>query len=177
MEEKNISKYVGERIKTFRLARNITQQELAEYLNTTSQTVSRYENGILETNNNILFSLADYFGVSINDFFPPVNVKFGVEVEKILQKISQELNITPIITKNIFLDLKLQNSTNLTYDNIKTAIEKWLQEKNYEIDKYNENLDRILFSKVKELSEDDKKAVLGIINAIHKDVDKELDNQ
>lgn len=37
-------------------------------------------------------------------------------------------------------------------------------------------LDQILFSKVKDLSEDDKKAVLGVINAIHKDVDKELDN-
>lgn len=38
-------------------------------------------------------------------------------------------------------------------------------------------LDQVLFSKVKELSEEDKKAVLGVINAIHKDVDKELDSQ
>lgn len=37
-------------------------------------------------------------------------------------------------------------------------------------------LDQVLFSKVKELSEEDKKAVLGVINAIHKDIDKELDN-
>ena len=36
-------------------------------------------------------------------------------------------------------------------------------------------LDDILFSKAKDLSDEDKKAVLGIINALKKDVDKELD--
>ena len=36
-------------------------------------------------------------------------------------------------------------------------------------------LDNLLFSKAKELSDDDKKAILGVINAIKKDVDKELD--
>ncbi|MBQ9012728.1 MAG: helix-turn-helix transcriptional regulator [Bacilli bacterium] len=36
-------------------------------------------------------------------------------------------------------------------------------------------LDDILFCKAKDLSDDDKRAVLGIINAIKKDIDKELD--
>lgn len=36
-------------------------------------------------------------------------------------------------------------------------------------------IDNILFSKAKDLSDEDKKAVLGIINAIKKDIDKELD--
>ncbi len=36
-------------------------------------------------------------------------------------------------------------------------------------------LDNLLFSKAKELSDDDKKAILGVINAIKKDVDKDLD--
>lgn len=67
---KEIPKYVGEKIKFFRTNKNITQQELAEYLKTTSQTVSRYENGILEANQDILFALADYFKISIDDFFP-----------------------------------------------------------------------------------------------------------
>ncbi len=78
MEVKEISKFVGEKIKEFRLSKNITQQEVAEHLKTTSQTVSRYENGILETNNNVLFALADYFEVSINAFFPPL--KSGTDV-------------------------------------------------------------------------------------------------
>lgn len=37
-------------------------------------------------------------------------------------------------------------------------------------------IDQLLFSKVKDLSEEDKKAVLSVVNAIHKDIDKELDN-
>lgn len=40
---------------------------------------------------------------------------------------------------------------------------------------YNNELEKILFSKAKDLSDEDKKAVLGVINAIKKDVDKDLD--
>lgn len=36
-------------------------------------------------------------------------------------------------------------------------------------------IDDILFSKAKDLSDSDKKAVLGIIEALKKDIDKELD--
>lgn len=41
----------------------------------------------------------------------------------------------------------------------------------------NSELDNILFSKAKNLTDDEKKTILNVINAIHKDVDKELDNQ
>lgn len=68
----NINKYIGQRIRDLRISKNITQEELAEYLKTTSQTISRYEIGDRKTNNDILFKLADYFKVSINDFFPPL---------------------------------------------------------------------------------------------------------
>ena len=69
----NINKYIGNKIREFRLKKNITQEELAEFLNTTSQTVSRYEIGDRKTNQDILFKLAEYFNVSINDFFPPLS--------------------------------------------------------------------------------------------------------
>lgn len=41
----------------------------------------------------------------------------------------------------------------------------------------NSELDNVLFSKAKSLTDDEKKAILNVINAIHKDVDKELDSQ
>lgn len=69
----DISKYIGNKIKYYRTRKNITQQELADYLGTTSQTISRYESGKLESNNIVLFKLADYFNISINDFFPPLS--------------------------------------------------------------------------------------------------------
>lgn len=71
----DIAKYVGSKIKYYRNKKGITQQELGEYLNTTSQTISRYESGILEIGHNTLFRLADYFDVSIDDFFPPMEKK------------------------------------------------------------------------------------------------------
>lgn len=40
----------------------------------------------------------------------------------------------------------------------------------------NNELDNLLFSKAKQLNDEEKRAILQVINAIHKDVDKELDN-
>lgn len=40
----------------------------------------------------------------------------------------------------------------------------------------NSELDNVLFSKAKNLTDEEKKTILNVINAIHKDVDKELDN-
>ena len=60
---KEIAKFVGGKIKEYRTARNITQQELAEQLSTTSQTISRYESGILEINQESLYKLAEFFKI------------------------------------------------------------------------------------------------------------------
>ncbi|MGM0260451.1 helix-turn-helix domain-containing protein [Enterococcus sp. AZ102] len=68
-----LSKFIGGKIKQYRETKNITQDELAEFLGTTRQSISRYENGERKTNQDILFDLAEYFDVSINDFFPKRN--------------------------------------------------------------------------------------------------------
>lgn len=41
---------------------------------------------------------------------------------------------------------------------------------------YNE-LDNLLSSKAKELNDEEKKAILQVMNAIHKEIDKELDGE
>lgn len=69
----NIDEYIGNKIKYYREKKNISQKELGELLNTTSQTISRYESGKRGTNQDILFLLAEYFNININDFFPPIN--------------------------------------------------------------------------------------------------------
>lgn len=69
----DINKYIGNKIRNLREHKNLTQEEVAEYLNTTPQTISRYEIGDRKTNQDILFKLAEYFKVSINDFFPPLS--------------------------------------------------------------------------------------------------------
>ena len=69
----DINKYIGNKIRELRERKNLTQEDLAEYLNTTSQTISRYEIGDRKTNQDILFKLAEFFKISINDFFPPLS--------------------------------------------------------------------------------------------------------
>lgn len=68
----DINKYIGEKIRSLRQSKNINQDELAEYLGVSTQAVSRYELGDRKTDNDILFKLADYFNISVNDFFPPL---------------------------------------------------------------------------------------------------------
>lgn len=67
---KNVTNYVANKIKTLRETKNITQQELAEVIGTTQQSIARYESGERKADQNILFALAEYFNISIDDFFP-----------------------------------------------------------------------------------------------------------
>ncbi|GGJ76250.1 repressor LexA [Anoxybacillus voinovskiensis] len=66
----SLQRYVGEKIKEFRLKRGMSQEELADLLGTTKQTVSRYEIGERKANQDVLFKLSEIFKVSIDDFFP-----------------------------------------------------------------------------------------------------------
>lgn len=65
-----LKEYVGNQIKSFRKSKKMTQSELAEILNTTKQTISRYEKGERKANQDMLFKLCDIFSVTIDDFFP-----------------------------------------------------------------------------------------------------------
>ena len=40
---------------------------------------------------------------------------------------------------------------------------------------YDDELEKVLFSKAKDLTDDEKKTIINVINAIKKDIDKELD--
>lgn len=69
----NLNKYAADKLKSLRMRRNLTQEELAEDLNITQQQVARYENNLRQFKQDFLFQLAEYFNVSINEFFPPLN--------------------------------------------------------------------------------------------------------
>ena len=118
----NVSKYVGEKIRFYRTNKKVTQQELGEYLNTTSQTISRYENGILEANHDVLFKLAEYFKISINDFFPPLTFDVEDKLKKMIiekfgsvKQFAVQIDI-PYTTVDTILKRGIDNSnvTNVT---------------------------------------------------------------
>lgn len=69
-----LKEYIGNKIKYYRKLNKMNQEELAGKLNTTKQSISRYEKGIRKANQDILFQLCDIFNVSIDDFFPTSDV-------------------------------------------------------------------------------------------------------
>lgn len=72
----DINKYAADKLKQLRIRKNMTQEELAEDLKITQQQVARYENNMRQFKQDFLFQLAEYFNVSINDFFPPLSIKY-----------------------------------------------------------------------------------------------------
>ena len=79
MNKDDLALYVGEKIKKLRLSRGMTQEDLAELLDTTKQSIGRYENGTRKISQDLIFELADIFKCSINDFFPKTNQSSSIE--------------------------------------------------------------------------------------------------
>lgn len=67
----------------------------------------------------------------------------------------------------------VEDLSNVLNVNVADLIGKDLEQEN--IKQFNE-LDELLFSKAKELSDEDKKTIIGVINAIKRDADKENNN-
>jgi repressor LexA len=73
--ENDITKYVGAQIRKHRKQKGLTQKELGFKIGVKHNTISGYENGTNEPEQNILFAIADVLSVSINDLFPsPTNI-------------------------------------------------------------------------------------------------------
>lgn len=58
---------IGENIRRLRRERGITQGQLAEKLNITNAAVSKWERGDSFPDITMLFPIADYFGISIDE--------------------------------------------------------------------------------------------------------------
>ncbi|MDG0826465.1 XRE family transcriptional regulator [Staphylococcus saprophyticus] len=58
---------LGEQIKKHRILLNMTQEDLCQKLNTTRQTVSKWEKNMIEPDINTLLKLSNIFGISLNE--------------------------------------------------------------------------------------------------------------
>lgn len=56
----------GERLKTFRIEANLSQAQLANALQTTQRKISYWEAGKIEPDLASLWSIADFFDVSVD---------------------------------------------------------------------------------------------------------------
>ena len=132
----DLKKYIGNQIKTFRKSAGFTQDELAKRLNTTKQTISRYEKGERKANQDMLFKLCDIFDVSIDDFFPIVS-KNALESTKHLPEAPDLL--TQQITDKV-VQLTTQNKKIV----LRTSEELLESQKNEEETKRNEVSEEII---------------------------------
>lgn len=63
------------RIKDLRQDRDLTQKDLADFLNVNQRTYSRYEFGQHEMTIEIICKLADYYNVSVDYLLKRTNIK------------------------------------------------------------------------------------------------------
>lgn len=137
----DLKKYIGNQIKVFRKSTGLTQDELAQKLNTTKQTISRYEKGDRKANQDMLFSLCDIFGVSIDDFFPS----------------TIENSTTPTTSPDLLTQQINDKLVQLTPDNkkivLRTSEELLKKQKNEEETKINEVSEVISLYQVDVVSE------------------------
>ena len=95
------------RLKLLRKQKNISQIELAAYLNMKSSAISRYESGIREPDINVIIKIADFFGVSTDyllgnsqtakhdpavDERTPEYMKIDKEIDREMQLLYNQLN-------------------------------------------------------------------------------------
>lgn len=70
MDDKEINRFVGMKIKEFRKNKKLTQQGLADLVGVKNSAISNYEQGTRIPKRDFLFRVANALGVSIDEFFP-----------------------------------------------------------------------------------------------------------
>ena len=68
-----VKKFVADKIKFYRKLSGFTQKELGEKIGVKHNTISSYESGKNEPEQDMLFKIAAALGISINDLFPPTS--------------------------------------------------------------------------------------------------------
>lgn len=95
------NKEIGKKIKTWRLLKGITQDELAQKFNSHRSTVSRVEKGLLEPNAHFIKALAS-LGMNIDELLPADK---GIEKQKALHLRVSELEIKLMKMESQIADL------------------------------------------------------------------------
>ena len=76
---------IGRKIKSLRLQKSVTQEELAGYLSISSQAISKWENDITTPDIQLLPQLSAFFGVTIDELFDVEDQTHLERIENMLQ--------------------------------------------------------------------------------------------
>lgn len=88
----------SENLKTLRRSHHLTQEQLAEILNTTSKSISRWENGKTMPDYTVMLELSRYFHVSLDDLIKktqtPMNDQAYHQLLSLLTSLALLLSLT-----------------------------------------------------------------------------------
>ena len=91
MEEKDFKNTVARKIAYYRKKKGLTQSELSEVLHYSDKAVSKWERGESLPDAYVLYQLATYFGITLNDLIAdgdPVAVDAGIVRKKFIPVLS-----------------------------------------------------------------------------------------
>lgn len=74
MSPQSVAKYVGEKIRSLRKSRDMTQLDLAEALHVNSQMISNWETTKKRLDLDDLHLISSFFELEIQDLLPPKSV-------------------------------------------------------------------------------------------------------
>ncbi|WP_204162922.1 XRE family transcriptional regulator [Lactococcus lactis] len=117
MEIEQINKYVGSKIKDYRKAFGLSQEELAKKIGVGKTTISNYEVGFRSPKKPQMIKLSEVFGITIDDFFPQtdskkINVSTTLsEINKISSQLEEPRQKIVLDTANV--QLEEQNTGNV----------------------------------------------------------------
>lgn len=87
-----IDKHVGQKTRTLRVIRGMTQQQLAEKIGVKFQQVQKYETGANRISSSRLYEIANALEVPIKDFFPDAGTAGDTQIiDPRLFQISRQL--------------------------------------------------------------------------------------
>lgn len=70
MNDLDLQKFIGKKIREHRKKKNLSQDELGKKIGVRDTTVSAYERGLININLNTLFSISDALEIKVDDLFP-----------------------------------------------------------------------------------------------------------
>lgn len=140
---------IGEKIKTLRKERKLTQKELAYKVGVTASTITKYETGQLEPNLETLNRIADTFNISISNLIDNNNSKrelssitdfkdvlsSGEISKKVIDELTECILIAVIKKYNLNIDIhsisdeNKQLMFNLASSSVKTFVEDLISRK------------------------------------------------
>jgi transcriptional regulator with XRE-family HTH domain len=109
---------VGQKIKQLRLENNLTQEELAEQLGVSFQSVSRWENSTTYPDITMLPIIANMFDVTIDYLLDMDSYKKKDEIDKILKQVDILFNEGKTKEREVILENALKkypNNWNIKY--------------------------------------------------------------